>query len=120
MYIISDKWVMQLSIRQKLYMIIPRILTNKLLEAATEYPVVALVGPRQSGKTTLAQGSFVKHRYVSLEDYDVRSIAQQDPRRFLNDYPTEAGIIIDEIQHVPSLLSYMQTIVDAEKKKVIL
>lgn len=108
---------MQLSIRQKLYMIIPRILTNKLLEAATEYPVVALVGPRQSGKTTLAQGSFVKHRYVSLEDYDVRSIAQQDPRRFLNDYPTEAGIIIDEIQHVPSLLSYMQTIVDAEKKK---
>lgn len=98
-------------------MLIKRALNERLLEAATEYPVVAIVGPRQSGKTTLAQTSFENHRYVSLEDYDIRAIAQEDPRKFLNEYPTQTGLIIDEIQHVPSLLSYMQTIVDKEKKK---
>jgi predicted AAA+ superfamily ATPase len=98
-------------------MIIKRVITDKILEAATEYSVVAIVGPRQSGKTTLAQVAFPGHRYISLEDFDMRAVAESDPRKFLSDYPTEAGIILDEIQHAPYLLSYMQTIVDREKKK---
>lgn len=97
-------------------MLIDRIITNQIKSAAAEYPVIALVGPRQSGKTTLAQMVFPSHNYVSLEDYDVREKAQADPRMFLAQQPSAAGIILDEIQHVPSLLSYMQTIVDREKK----
>jgi len=97
-------------------MLIKRALEDKVLEAASEFPVIAIVGPRQSGKTTLSQITFPKHRYISLEDYDIRTLAQTDPRKFLSEYPTEFGIILDEIQHVPELLSYMQTIVDREKK----
>ena len=95
---------------------IKRQLTDRVVEAAREFPVVAIVGPRQSGKTTLTQMVFPEHRYVSLEDFDIRELAQADPRQFLADYPTQSGIILDEIQHAPELLSYMQTIVDREKK----
>ena len=98
-------------------MIIKRALTSNLLEASTKYSVIAIVGPRQSGKTTLAQNVFPNHKYLSLEDYDIRDLAQTDPRQLLSDYPTEFGLILDEIQHAPHLLSYMQTIVDKEKKK---
>lgn len=97
-------------------MFIKRALAEKVLEAATEFPVIAIVGPRQSGKTTLAQVSFPQHRYISLEDEDVRSLVRADPRKFLNEYPSPSGIILDEIQHAPELMSYMQTIVDATKK----
>ncbi|HBL98314.1 TPA: AAA family ATPase [Candidatus Dependentiae bacterium] len=97
-------------------MLIRRRLEEKLIEAAQEFPVIALVGPRQSGKTTLAQVSFPDHRYVSLEDYDILSLALSDPRKFLTEYPSASGIILDEIQHAPILLSYMQTIVDKTKK----
>lgn len=97
-------------------MIIKRELTSKVIEASKEFPVVAIVGPRQSGKTTLAQETFPKHKYISLEDLDVRDLATSDPRQFLTDYPTKHGMILDEIQHAPQLLSYMQTIVDREKK----
>ncbi len=96
---------------------IARDITNQLIEAASQFPVIAVLGPRQSGKTTLVQSIFSKHSYVSLEDLDNRLIATNDPRRFLNDFASEAGIILDEIQHVPSLLSYIQTMVDREKKK---
>lgn len=98
-------------------MFIKRALVTQALEAASEFPVLAIMGPRQSGKTTLAQTSFPHHRYISLEDLDLRALALADPRRFLNEYPSPAGIILDEIQHAPHLLSYMQTIVDREKKK---
>ena len=98
-------------------MYIKREVGSQLKEAAGEYSVVAILGPRQSGKTTLAKHVFSKHRYVSLEDYDIRLRAQTDPRGFLHDYPSKQGIILDEIQHVPELLSYIQTIVDEEKKK---
>lgn len=97
-------------------MIIKRSLTEKVMEAALEFPVVAIVGPRQSGKTTLTQIAFPRHKYLSLEDHDVRALALADPRKFLAEYPTEYGLILDEIQHAPLLLSYMQTIVDREKK----
>jgi uncharacterized protein len=97
-------------------MLIKRDLTDQIIEAAKEYPVIAIVGPRQSGKTTLVQELFPNHRYISLEDYDVRTLALADPRTFLTEYPTPAGLILDEIQHAPDLLSYMQTIVDREKQ----
>ncbi|MGC2310253.1 MAG: ATP-binding protein [Candidatus Babeliaceae bacterium] len=97
-------------------MFIQRILTQKIVEASSEFPVIAVMGPRQSGKTTLVQMVFANHKYVSLEDYDIREFAQDDPRKFLAEYPTESGLILDEIQHAPELLSYIQTIVDREKK----
>lgn len=98
-------------------MLIKRALTEKVLEASAEFQVIAIVGPRQSGKTTLTQMAFPRHKYLSLEDHDVRALALADPRKFLTEYPTEFGLILDEIQHAPLLLSYMQTIVDREKKK---
>lgn len=98
------------------FMLIERKLKRSIVSAAGEYQVIAIVGPRQSGKTTLAQQLFPEHRYISLEDYDIRLLARTDPRGFLSQYPTTAGLILDEIQHVPELLSYMQTIVDREKK----
>lgn len=91
---------------------IPRALETSLISAAKEFSAVAILGPRQSGKTTLARYKFPKHKYISLEDYDLREIANTDPRGFLNDYPSTAGIILDEIQHAPKLLSYIQTIID--------
>lgn len=97
-------------------MLIKRALADRVREASLEFPVVAIMGPRQSGKTTLAQIEFSGHKYVSLEDHDIRTLALADPRKFLTDYPTEFGLILDEIQHAPDLLSYMQTIVDREKK----
>lgn len=98
-------------------MYIKRAITPNLKSAAKEYPVVAIMGPRQSGKTTLARHVFPKHAYISFEDYDMRSAATNDPRGFLSDYPSKQGLILDEIQHVPELLSYIQTIVDTEKKR---
>ncbi len=95
---------------------ISRKLAPVLLLYAKEFPVVALLGPRQSGKTTLAQAIFSNHRYVSLESLQEREFAQRDPRGFLQEYTNENGIILDEIQHVPDLLSYIQVQVDEQKK----
>ena len=97
-------------------MFIKRAITDQLVEAAGEFQVIAIIGPRQSGKTTLARVVFPDHAYVSLEDYDIRSRAMADPRKFLTEEPTPHGMIIDEIQHAPQLLSYMQSIVDTDKK----
>jgi uncharacterized protein len=97
-------------------MLIKRDLTDRVLEASTEFSVIAIVGPRQSGKTTFVQTLFPNHKYISLEDHDILALALDDPRKFLSEYPTESGLILDEVQHAPILLSYMQTIVDREKK----
>ncbi len=94
-----------------------RDITKSLLESAQQFAAVAVLGPRQSGKTTLIQSTFKKHGYVSLEDLDMRDLAKRDPRGLLKEYATKDGIILDEIQHVPELLSYMQTIIDRENKK---
>lgn len=95
---------------------IRRDLTEALKSAASFFRAVAVLGPRQSGKTTLVQTVFPNHRYISFEDIDIRERAKADPRLFLAEYPNEHGIILDEIQHVPDLLSYIQTIADREKK----
>lgn len=96
---------------------IQRDITEHLLEAAHQFSAVAIIGPRQSGKTTLVQNIFKNHNYVSLEDLDKRALAHADPRRFLQDHSNDFGIILDEIQRAPELLSYIQTIIDREKKK---
>lgn len=95
---------------------INRTMHALVLEYATQFPVVAIVGPRQSGKTTLAQKAFSEYRYYSLENPDTRFFAQQDPRGFLESLLSEKGVIIDEFQHVPELLSYIQGIVDARQQ----
>jgi uncharacterized protein len=95
--------------------VIERNLLPVLREAAGLYPVVTLTGPRQSGKTTLCRLAFPRKRYVSLEPLDVRSYATTDPRGFLSDY--QAGAVIDEVQNVPALLSYLQTEVDARPSR---
>jgi predicted AAA+ superfamily ATPase len=77
--------------------------------------VVTVTGPRQSGKTTLCRNLFPNKKYVSLEELDNRSYAENDPRGFLSEY--SGGVIIDEIQRVPDLLSYIQGIVDKNNKK---
>lgn len=79
------------------------------------YPVIGIIGPRQSGKTTLAQTLFPHLPYVNLENLDVRLQAQNDPRAFLARYKN--GAIFDEVQHVPELLSYLQQIVDESPQK---
>lgn len=90
---------------------IARTLERKLLELAGYYPVVVVTGPRQSGKTTLCRKLFVNKAYVSMEALDVREFARNDPRAFLSEY--NDGAVLDEIQHVPELLSYLQSDVDA-------
>lgn len=97
-------------------MFIKRNLEPDILEGALYFPVVAILGPRQSGKTTLAKTLFKNHTYISLEDMDARAAARMDPRTFLLANPSADGIIIDEFQLVPDLLSYIQTMVDQEKK----
>ena len=89
---------------------IVRTLAKKLKELAGYYPVVLVTGPRQSGKTTLCRMTFPQKTYVSLEAMDIQEYARRDPRDFLLQWG--AGAVIDEIQHVPELLSYIQTDVD--------
>ncbi len=87
-----------------------RQLAPKLQQLAKKFPLLAITGPRQAGKTTLAQLVFSQKKYVSLEDLDQREYAMNDPRGFLMHY--QEGAIIDEVQRVPELFSYLQTHVD--------
>ncbi|MFH1540534.1 MAG: ATP-binding protein [Elusimicrobiota bacterium] len=93
---------------------IKRELSNKLKSLFSKFPVVSVIGPRQSGKTTLVKNVFNNMDYVSLEDLDTREFASKDPRGFLSTH--SKGVIIDEIQRVPELFSYIQTIVDNKNK----
>lgn len=89
----------------------PRHISKALQAAAEQNPVVTLTGPRQSGKTTLVQAMFPRHRYFSLETPDVRSRAIEDPRGFL---VSDSGMVLDEVQRAPELLSYIQGLVDED------
>jgi predicted AAA+ superfamily ATPase len=94
---------------------IQRIAEAKLRLLADTFKVVALTGPRQSGKTTLCKAVFSNKPYVSLENPDTRSFASQDPRGFLASYPD--GAVLDEVQRTPDLFSYLQEVVDNGKQK---
>ena len=92
--------------------VIPRHLAATLRRTARGFPVLSVTGPRQSGKTTLLRSLFPNLRYVSLERPDERRFATEDPRGFLRHH--SAGVILDEVQHVPDLFSYVQVAVDED------
>lgn len=94
---------------------IERVLKTKILEMVAKYLIVTLTGPRQSGKSTLLRNLFPNYEYISLEDPDVRLFVQDDPRGFLATYPDKT--IIDEVQRVPELFSYLQTHIDKQGKE---
>ena len=98
----------------KLHNIIPRKIAEHAVSVFEKYPVVTITGPRQSGKTTLARATFSHKPYANLENPVVRQFAQEDPVAFLNQYPD--GAVIDEIQRVPDLLSYLQVIIDDKRR----
>ncbi|MBP1675811.1 MAG: family ATPase [Bacteroidetes bacterium] len=89
---------------------IQRDIVKPLKQILGKYPIVAVTGPRQSGKTTLLRHSFPEFEYVNLENPDSRIFAAEDPNNFLKRYSSK--VILDEIQRVPSLFSYIQTHVD--------
>lgn len=90
----------------------PRTLEDTLRVAATQYPVVTVTGPRQSGKSTLCRATFPDYAYVSLEPLDNRAFAAEDPRGFLAQYAGQ--VIFDEAQRAPELFSYLQEEVDRD------
>lgn len=104
----------------QLYKMIPRIASETLKKLAAQFRAVAIVGPRQSGKSTLARTVFPDKVYVSLENPEVKQRAADDPKGFLKHYNT--GAIIDEVQRVPELFNYLQQILDEsdERGKFIL
>ncbi len=89
---------------------IQRTAEHELRQLAEQFKAVALIGPRQSGKTTLTRSVFSDKPYVSLENPDQRRFALEDPRGFLSQY--SGGAIFDEIQRAPELLSYLQQLLD--------
>lgn len=93
---------------------IKRSITPKIKKLSSLYPVIAITGPRQSGKTTLARELFPKHLYLNLENLDLLAAARVDPRSFLR-LGSKQKIIIDEIQKLPDLFSYIQVEVDEQK-----
>ncbi len=91
-------------------MYIKRTIESAVLHAANYFSVVAILGPRQSGKSTLAQALFTNHAYVTLEDFDTREAAKRDPRSFLQAASGKSGIIIDEFHYFLTFkLKQMQT-----------
>lgn len=93
---------------------IERTMREKMQYLSTKYPFVLVTGPRQSGKSTLVRHTFPEYAYVSLEESDNRSYAEEDPRGFISEYPDKT--IIDEVPRVPKLLSYLQTHTDLAGK----
>lgn len=94
--------------------LLPRQAAATLQRMAAGFPVLAITGPRQSGKSTLARQVFPRLPYVNLEDPDTRELAQADPRRFLARLQAQGGgAVLDEVQRVPTLLSYLLALADA-------
>jgi predicted AAA+ superfamily ATPase len=94
---------------------IKRDAEKKLKELAKGFPAVSVIGPRQSGKTTLVRSVFPDKPYVLLEDPDTRAFAEEDPRSFLAEFE-KSGAILDEVQRVPELFSYFLGVLDKYNK----
>jgi len=94
-------------------MLLTRTAEKELRTLAGQFKAVAVVGPRQSGKTTLVRMAFPDKAYVSLENPDTRRFAIEDPRGFIAGYPD--GAILDEIQRTPDIFSYLQQVLDENK-----
>ncbi len=89
-----------------------RTMEPHLRRLARQYAVIFLTGPRQSGKTTLSRMAFPRFAYSSLEDLDEREFARTDPRGFLARFEGKRGVVLDEVQRVPGLFSYLQGVAD--------
>ena len=94
---------------------IPRKILPRIRDLSRKIPVVTVLGPRQAGKTTLAKACFPDYAYANLEAHETRAFASEDPVGFLKQF--DAGVIIDEVQRVPSLLSEIQVLVDENKPR---
>src|SRR5438445_5220565 len=96
------------------------LLINRDIEATVlrfaKFPVIGLFGPRQSGKTTLMKKIFKNYVYLNFENPETLEFAMQDPKAFFQKYENEHGIILDEFQHFPQLLSYIQIIADTQNR----
>jgi len=93
---------------------IERTLSKKIKYLISKFPVISLTGPRQSGKTTLVKNCLPGYNYVNMEDMEMREFASEDPKSFLSKYNNK--VIIDEVQRIPELFSYIQTEVDKSGK----
>ena len=93
---------------------VKRTVEAVLKNLSKQYPVIAITGPRQSGKTTLARYLFKNKPYISLEEPDQKLFADEDPRGFLKQFPD--GAVLDEVQRCPQIFSYLQSLVDRDKR----
>jgi len=92
-------------------MYIQRQIKSELVFLVKEYPIITILGPRQAGKTTFAQNALPDYHYSNLEDPEIRAFAESDPKAYLKQFT--GNTILDEIQRVPKLLSYLQVETDA-------
>ncbi len=93
---------------------IARNITSRINRLATQFPVLAVTGPRQAGKTTLLKEMFPDYDYFNLENPETLSTIENDPATFIREHQDK--VIIDEVQRIPELLSYIQVTVDETKK----
>jgi len=89
---------------------ISRIAEAELINLSQQYKAIAVIGPRESGKTTLVKLVFPDKPYVNLENPDMRNFASEDPKAFLDQF--SKGAILDEVQRTPELFSYLQQVLD--------
>ena len=94
---------------------IERIAKDTLLRLASQFPVVGITGPRQSGKTTLAKMTFPHKQYVTFDDKNMRELAASNPQDFVAAFP--GGVIIDEAQKVPDIFDALKFHVDRTKSE---
>ena len=93
-------------------MFIERDSTSIIMSGAKQIPVLAIIGPRQSGKSTLIKKIFKDYTYLDMQDADIFEFANNDPKGFLESYKNETGVIIDEAQYAPNLFSQLKVEVD--------
>ncbi|MEY2796195.1 MAG: hypothetical protein RIR10_1911 [Planctomycetota bacterium] len=97
-----------------IHVMVPRSIESVVARSAATFPAVGIVGPRQSGKSSLVRSLFPRHKLAILESPDILRAAQQDPRAFLNSFDAAEGAVLDEIQRAPELMSYLLEYIDRD------
>ena len=104
-----------LKLHDKINMYIKRNLESSLKKYIKFFPVVAITGPRQSGKSTLLRHCVPSYRYITFDDIDIREMFYADPKKFINMY--QENVIFDEVQKVPEIFEYIKIIIDNDRAK---